>query len=119
MDARSERYSSAVSALGLFAIGLLFATVLVANNQDSAYIGLWMIGGALVVSGVPYVLAAAVPAGGVRRRVLIGAVAFSALVGVLGLVILILSLVVIPSQDYADGGPLLRNHVIGLVVLAV
>jgi hypothetical protein len=64
-------------------------------------------------------LAAALPRGAIGRRVLIGAVAFSALVGVLGLVILLLSLVVIPSQDYADGSPVLRNHVIGLVALAL
>ena len=118
MQHRLTRGLSALSAVGLFAIGLLFALVLVANSQDNAYVGLWLIGAALVLSGIPYLVGAAVPAGQARRRTLIGALTFSALIGILGLVILVLSLVVIPTQDYAYDDRVLRNHVIALLVFA-
>jgi hypothetical protein len=119
MEPTATRALTAMSAVGLFGIGLLFIFGLVANDQDNAYVGLWLIGGGLVVSGFPYLLAAALPSGSVRRRALVGAVAFSAFVGVLAFVILILSLVVIPTQDYAAESPVLRNHVLGLIVLTV
>jgi hypothetical protein len=103
------RRRSAVTAAGGFIVGLFFVVVLVANTEDNAYIGLWLVGVALMLSSLPYAVATALPDGRARRLTLVGALGVSVLVGVGGLVIILLSLAVINLQD--DDHPLvLRNH---------
>ena len=86
------------------------------NGEDNAYIGLWLIGLALVVAGLPFVAAAAMPWRLGRRIVLTLAVGVAGLVGIVGVVVLVQSLVTIPTQGYGDR-PVMRNHLIGLVAL--
>ena len=99
-------------------LGLFFTTVLVADGGDNAYAYLAAVGGALIVAAVPFVVAALLPAGS-GRRVLTGiTLGLLAVIGVLSLALLILSVVIIPSQNYPSD-TVLFNHIVALVALAV
>jgi hypothetical protein len=114
MDKRSDRLRTGSSAAVLAFVGLMFLTVLVADPGDDAYLVLLMLGGALIVSAIPYAAAALLPDGRPRRASLIGALVLSLLVGTVGTAILVCSLLAIGLGDYRYDPFVLRNHVIAL-----
>ena len=95
---------------------MFFAGVLVADSGDNAYSYLFLVGGALVVAAVPFALTALLPSGETRRAFTRAALGMLALVGLLALGLLLLSVAIIPSQDY-QSDTVLINHLIGLMAL--
>ena len=104
------------SAAVLAILGVVFTTVLVADDGDNAYAYLAAVGVGLIVAAAPFAMAAILPAGGGRRALTRVALGLLALVGLLGSALLALSVLVIPSQDY-ESDSVLWNHVIALVAL--
>lgn len=104
------------TAAALAALGVLFVRVLVADSDDNAYLYLTFVGGGLVVAALPFTVAALLPTGSVRRLVVRGAQVFLALVGALGMALLLFALAIIPSQNYRSNTVLL-SHIVGLIAL--
>ena len=112
-----SRTGTGVSAVVLAGLGAFFMKVLVANDSDNAYVGLAIIGFLLLVTSTPFALATLLPHGGFRR---VAAHIGTGLLWVLGgisALILIPSLIVIPSQDYSHDGRVFPYHVAGFLVL--
>ena len=116
MARQASRTVTGGTAAVLFVLGLFFTRVLVADAGDNAYIYLALIGGALIAVAVPFALATLLPAGGARRALVRVALGLLVVVGVLGLALLVLSVVIIPSQDY-ESDTVLINHLVGLMAL--
>jgi Kef-type K+ transport system membrane component KefB len=104
------------SAMGLFGLGVFFLQVLVVDQNDNAYGYLAVVGGALTVTAVPFAVAALVPTGPVRKVIARVAFGLVALVGLVGGVLLLLSVLLIPSQSYGSNA-ILVGHVVGLLAL--
>jgi hypothetical protein len=102
------------TAAALSVLGALFITVLVADSGDNAYLYLAFSGGAMVVAGLPFALAALLPPGAARRWITRAALGLLALVGLLAILLLLLAVAVIPSQNYGSS-TVLVSHVIGLI----
>ena len=112
-----SRTATGASALVLGGLAALFLEVLVANDSDNAYIGLVIIGLLLILAALPFALATLLPHGGFRRVVAgIGLVLLWVL-GAGSALILIPSLMIIPSQDYSYDGREFPYHVIASLVL--
>ena len=97
---------------------MFFAGVLVADSGDNAYIYLLLVGGAFVAAAVPFAITALLPSGASRLALTRAALGFLALVGLLALGLLLVSVAVIPSQNY-QSDTVLINHLIGLLALIV
>ena len=113
MGSQPSRLLLGGTAATLIALGVFFITVLVADGGDNAYLYLAFSGGAFVVSGLPFALAALLPPGGARRLATRLSFGLLALIGILALLLLLLAVVVIPTQNYESSTVLLR-HVVGL-----
>ena len=88
-----------------------------ANWSDNAYLALALIGAALAATAVPFALAALLPCGSRRRVVLILGIASLRVVGALGALVLVASLVANRSRNYRDGTPLFVRHLVGLILV--
>ncbi len=107
---------AALGALWIGAAAALYLYLLVANWSDNAYIGIALIGFALEPVGVLWTLAALLPYGGARRIAVLAAAALLWLVGLLGLIILVPSIAIIPSQPYPTNQVLI-SHLAALAAL--
>ena len=113
MSAEPSRSLLGGTATALIVLGVFFVTVLVADSGDNAYLYLAFSGGELVAAGLPFALAALLPPGAARRLVTRVALGLFAVVGLLSLLLLLLAVGVIPSQNYPSN-TVLVSHVIGL-----
>ena len=115
-DRAPQRWLAGAVGLALGALGAVFLRLLVANDGDNAYIGLYLIGGLLVLAGMPFVLAALLPGHGRRRTIQI---AFATLwaASALAALLLLWALAVIPTQNYDYDPRVFRNHLLAFVLL--
>jgi Kef-type K+ transport system membrane component KefB len=116
MTEYSDRALLSGSAVGLLLLGLFFTTLLVADYSDNAYSYLAFIGWGLIAAAVPFAVGALVPPGRLRRLLTRTALGVIVLVGVLGLALLVLSILVIPSQSY-ESDRVFISHAVGLLAL--
>ncbi len=115
----APRLLTALGAVALVALGVVFMRVLVANTSDNAYLWLALIGLLLFLPAAPFALATLLPERAGRRLVVRIGLWLLIGVAVLAGVLLIFSLAIIPSQGYDYDPRVFRNHLIGFVVLAV
>src|ERR1051325_302327 len=116
MVPRKPRHLAFVSFIWLALVGAAFLTVLVANWNDNAYIDLALIGVALVISSIPFGIAAFLNHSTVYRLAVPFGKGLIWIISALGLFILIQSLIIIPSQSYPTNRVFI-SHLLGLVLL--
>jgi hypothetical protein len=112
-----SRRSTLVSAAVLAAVATVFLRVLTRDHGDNAYLWLYLIGAALPLGCGPFLIATALPRGRLRRGIVALGVAIVALIGVLGTALIVLALLIIPSQAYQSHWVLV-SHLAGLLLLA-
>jgi len=114
--AEPSRLTTAVSFGWLLGLGLIFLAVLVRDDDDNAYLFLVMVGAALGFVSAPFALATVLPHGIMRRLVVRGAIVLLWIAGAFSVLWLVVSLLIIPSQDY-DGNEVFLSHLVGLLLL--
>ena len=96
----------------LAGVGVFFATMLVHDDGDNAYLGLLLVGLSLVLASVPFAVLAVMPRGRVRGYVGLLAFAWLGVTSLLAVVVLLSGIAVIPSQDYPTNDVLVA-HLVG------